>query len=165
MTRGDPPAGAGRPMWTCPGCGRTFANRNQSHFCAPVRSLEDHFAGTEPQVRAAFDRVRRAVEAFGPVTVLPERTRIAFQVRMSFAAFVPRRSWLDGHLVLAHRLTSPRFRDVQVFSARNVLHTFRLAGPDDVDDEFLGWLTEAYQVGEQRHLTDRPPRGTPPPPG
>jgi len=48
--------------------------------------------------------VRRAVAACGPVTVLPEKTRIAFQVRMSFAQVSPHRHWLDGHVVLARRL-------------------------------------------------------------
>ena len=53
-----------------------------------------------PEVRARFDAILAAVEALGPVQVLAEKTRIAFQVRMSFAAFMPRRRWLDGHLVL-----------------------------------------------------------------
>jgi hypothetical protein len=31
------------------------------------------------------------------------------------------------------------------------VHKLRL---EDVDDELKGWLAEAYQVGEQRHVTD-----------
>ena len=83
--------------------------------------------------------------------VLPEKTRIALQVRMSFAAFVPRRHWLGGHLVLARRIDSPRFLRIDTYSPGNVVHTFRLASPADVDDEFVAWLAEAYQVGAQRH--------------
>jgi hypothetical protein len=71
---------------------------------------------------------------------------------MSFAAFTPRREWLDGHLVLSRRIDSPRLRRVETFSPRNVVHTFRLSVPGDVDPEFVGWLAEAYQVGLQRHL-------------
>ena len=41
---------------------------------------------------------------------------------------------------------------MEVFSARNVLHAFRLTGPDEVDDELARWLAEAYKVGCQRHL-------------
>ena len=40
-------------------------------------------------------------------------------------------------------------------SPRNVVHVFRLTGPAEVDEEFTGWLAEAYQVGAQQHL---PPR-------
>ena len=103
-------------------------------------------------MRATFDAVLEVVRALGPVEVLPERTRIALHRRMSFAAFVPRRRWLDGHVVLAERLDSPRFRRVEVYSPRNVLHAFRLAGPQEVDAEVAAWLAAAYAVGEQRHL-------------
>jgi hypothetical protein len=141
-----------RPLWACPTCGRTFANPNQTHTCAAPGDLDRHFAGRDPAVRAIFDRVLAAFAGIGPVTVLPEKTRIALHVRMSFAAFTPRARWLDGHLVLARRIESPRFRRIETYSPRNVLHAFRLAAPDEVDDEFTGWLAEAYRVGEQRHL-------------
>jgi hypothetical protein len=139
-------------LWPCPECGRAFANRNQTHTCAPLGDLDRHFLGREPEVRAIFESVLAAVRSAGPVTVLPERTRIAFQVRMSFAAFVPHRRWLDGHVVLARELPSPRFRRVEVYSARNVLHAFRLHSAAEVDDEVTAWLVEAYRVGAQEHL-------------
>jgi uncharacterized protein DUF5655 len=140
-------------MWTCPRCGRTFANRNQTHTCAPLGDLDRHFSGKAPVVRETFDRVVAVVSALGPVEVLAEKTRIALHVRMSFAAFVPRRRWLNGHLILARRLDSPRFRRIETYSPRNVLHAFRLTSPVEVDDEFAGWLAEAYDVGRQRHLS------------
>src|SRR5262249_48150611 len=85
-----------RPLWVCPRCARTFANVNQTHTCAVLGDLERHFAGKAPEVRACFDRVLEVVRALGRVTVLPEKTRIALHVRMSFAAFTPRTRWLDG---------------------------------------------------------------------
>jgi hypothetical protein len=139
-------------MWACPECGRSFANRNQSHACAPLGRLDRHFAHASPAVRATFDLVLEAVGRLGPVEVLPERTRIALHVRMSFAAFQPRRHWLSGHLVLARQVDSPRFRRVQVFSPRNVVHEFRLTSPAEVDQQFTAWLAEAYRVGAQEHL-------------
>ena len=87
----DPP----RSIWRCPDCRRQFANRNQSHACGR-HTLASHFAGKPAAMRAIFDRVRRVAERSGPIIVLPEKTRIAFQVRMSFAAFVIRRNWVMG---------------------------------------------------------------------
>jgi hypothetical protein len=142
-------------LWECPACERRFANRNQPHACGRY-DLEHHFAGKPPEVRALFDAVAAEIRALGPVTILPEKTRIAFQVRMSFAQLTPHRGWIDGHVVLARRLESPRFRAVQTFSPRNHLHTFRLATLADVDDELRAWLAEAYRVGEQRHLDSAP---------
>src|SRR6476620_7587617 len=140
------------PLWRCPRCGRRFANRNQTHTCGALRDLDHHFDGREPIVRELFDLVVTAVRAIGPVTVLPEKTRIAFQVRMSFAQVTPRKSWLDGHVVLARRLENPRFNRIETFSPRNHLHAFRIRGESEIDDEVLGWLREAYEVGKQHHL-------------
>ena len=143
-----------QPLWQCKKCGRYFANRNQSHACGQY-SLKHHFHGKRPEIRALFDQVLAAIRALGPVRVLPEKTRIAFQVRMSFAQVTPRMNWLDGHVVLARRLEHPRFRQVQTISPRNHVHTFRLTSPSDVDAQFRAWLAEAYAVGQQHHLRKR----------
>ena len=150
-----------RPLWTCPKCGRSFANRNQTHTCSNVR-LEEHFAGRDPNVVATFRRLVAAAKKSGPVKVLPEKTRIAFQVRMSYAAFTLRRHWIDGHVVLARRLENPRFQRIDFYSPLNQVHVFRLTDPRDVDEEVEAWLAEAYLVGQQLHLPTRRavPRGS-----
>ena len=96
-----------RPLWECPDCGRHFANRNQSHFCGHYE-LGSHFEGKPAEIHLLFDAVVKAIERCGPVIVIPEKTRIAFQTRMSFAQVMPRTKWLDGHVVLA-RFEHPRF--------------------------------------------------------
>ena len=139
-------------MWRCPECRRQFANRNQSHACGNY-TLASHFAGKPKAVRAIFDKLLTVAKKNGPVTVLPEKTRIAFQVRMSFAAFVIRRNWVDGHVVLARRLENPRFQRIETFSPRNHLHAFRFENVDEIDGEVARWFSEAYRVGAQQHLS------------
>jgi hypothetical protein len=139
------------PLWRCPDCGRRFANRNQSHACGRS-TLALHFEGKPAKVRAIFNKLLAVARKNGPVTVLPEKTRIAFQVRMSFAAFVVRRNWIDGHVVLARRFEHPRFRRIETFSPRNHLHAFRFESVEEIDYEVAAWFAEAYRVGEQRHL-------------
>ena len=104
---------------------------------------------------AAFGALVAAARRNDPITVLPEKTRIAFQVRMSFAAFTLKKHLLNGHVVLARRRDSPRFTKVWGPSPRNQVHEFRLRGPDDVDEEVADWLREAYAVGQQKHLASR----------
>ena len=87
----------------------------------------------------------------GPYEVLAEKTRIALHVRMSFAAFTPRRRWLRGHLVLARAEEHPRFVRTTTYSPRNVLHEFVLRAPGEVDHAFADLVVAAYHVGEQRH--------------
>jgi Domain of unknown function (DUF5655) len=153
MRRVKRPSGK-EPLWKCPDCGRAFANRNQSHACGQ-HDLDHHFHNKPAAIRKLFDQVVEIIERIGPVRVLPEKTRIAFQVRMSFAQVTPRREWLDGHVVLARRLEHPRFRQIQTFSPRNHLHAFRITCAADLDDDFAAWMREAYAVGEQKHLRGR----------
>jgi hypothetical protein len=141
---------AERPLWRCEACGRAFANRNQSHACGR-HNLESHFAGKPPEMRAIFEAFRAMLERFGPVIVLPEKTRIAFHYRMSFAQLTVRRNWVDGHFVLARRAEGPLFSRVETFSPRNHLHQFRLENSAQV--ELLSdYAREASAVGRQEHL-------------
>ena len=137
-------------LWACPACGRAFANRNQSHACGR-HALEPHFEGKSTKVRAIFDAFARMLAGFGPVTTLPEKTRIAFQVRMSFAQLTIRRDWVIGHLVLARRVEDPLFTRVESFSPRNHVHAFRL-DEQAVVEALRDYAREAYAVGRQDHL-------------
>jgi hypothetical protein len=138
-------------LWRCPKCRRSFANRNQTHFCGR-HSLEAHFAGKPPAIKAIYRGFVTALRAFGPVKVLPEKTRIAFQVRMSFAQLTPRRQWIDGHLVLARPTPASCIRKIETFSRRNHVHYFRLASVEDITPELVALMRDAYAVGEQKHL-------------
>ena len=139
-----------KPLWPCPACGRAFANANQSHACGR-HDIESHFAGKPPLVRAIYDAFLAMLEEIGPVTVLPEKTRIAFQTRMSFAQLTVRRHWVLGHFVLARRVEDPAFTRVETFSPRNHAHHFRLDSPEEVA-RLQDFAREAYAVGEQEHL-------------
>ena len=127
-------------------------DRNQSHFCRSRLPLAKHFAGKPRAVRALFDLVRAAVESCGPVTVLSERTRIAFHTRMSFMAVMVRSSGLRGHFVFATVHRDPRFVRIETISPRNHVHHFRVVRPEEVDPAFRKWVSEAYAVGKQEHL-------------
>ena len=146
-----------RPLWRCPSCGRRFANRNQTPTCAKL-DLAHHFVNRPPEVRKLYDELVTKLQRLGPLTVLPEKTRIAFQVRMSFAQVTPRRDGLDGHAVLARRLEHPQVHKIETFSARNHVHYFRLRSAADLTPELMELLREAYAVGEQRHLERAPSR-------
>jgi hypothetical protein len=141
----------GKRLWRCTKCGRQFANKNQSHFCSDV-SLESHFEGKPPETRRLFNAFLAAVRSHGPVLVLPEKTRIAFQVRMSFAALMTRRGYLRGHLVLAERREKPCFCKIETISPRNHVHSFELRDAVQLRGELANYIGEAYRVGCQEHL-------------
>lgn len=139
-------------LWKCQECGRQFANRNQSHSCG-VYTVEEFLSNKHPHAVLLYQRFAQLVAECGPFMTAPVRTRVGFQVRMIFAAvYNLTDAFLDGHVVLARRLTSPRFRRIESFSPRNHAHYFRIYSFDELDDEVKSWLEEAYRVGKQEHL-------------
>ena len=127
---------------------------NQTHSCGSY-TVDQHFTGKSPYVTSMYEQFVALVKRCGPVTVVPAKTRIGFQVRMIFAALSVRKQSLDCHVVLSRRLESERFMRIQSLSPRNHVHYFSIKSPEDLDDEVLGWLTEAYKVGKQMHHVRR----------
>ena len=114
--------------------------------------LDEFFAGSG--LRELFERYVAAARENGPVTVNATKSRVSLQVRMRFAAVQrPRKRYLPAHFVLTRPIESPRL-SVEFLPPYYYVHKLRLAQSADVDDELRGWLAEAYQVGEQRHVTD-----------
>jgi uncharacterized protein DUF5655 len=140
------------PLWRCPTCGQTFVARNMPHSCLVV-GLDDHFAAARG-LRPVFDAYLAAARENGPVTVNATKSRVSFQVRMRFAGIEkPRRGHLNATFVLTRQVHSERLK-VEAIPPYYYAHRVVLRTVSDVDDELRGWLAEAYQVGEQRHLTD-----------
>jgi hypothetical protein len=142
-------------MWRCPVCRRQFANRNQSHFCGRYE-LASHFRGKPAAIRQLYELFVAEVQRCGPVTILPEKTRIAFQVRMSFAALQVQCSKIIGHLVLAHRHERACFVRIDSISRHNHVHHFRVERPEDLGKDLRAFIKKAYAVGQQKHLKSHP---------
>ena len=140
-----------KPMWRCPHCRRQFANRNQPHFCGRY-DLKAHFRGKPAETRQLYEMFASQVRSCGPVTILPEKTRIAFQVRMSFAAVQVHCTKIVGHLVLPQRYERPCFVRIDSLSRGNHVHHFRIEGAEDLDEELCEFIKQAYRVGKQEHL-------------
>jgi Domain of unknown function (DUF5655) len=139
-------------MWRCPKCSRQFANRNQEHSCGKY-TVEDFLNGQGQEAESLYRAFEKLVLGLGPVLLAPAKTRVGFQARMIFAAVNKlSRDRLQAHVVLARRLESPRFTKIETISTRNHVHHFLIETVDQLDDEVLAWLQEAYRVGLQQHL-------------
>jgi hypothetical protein len=138
------------PLWTCPRCGRQFANRSQEHSCGKY-TVDDFLRGQGTNALAMYTRFVELVESGGPVLFAPAKTRIGFQVRMIFAAVNKLTDkQLDAHVVLTRRIEHPRFHRIETMTPTCYVHHFRVYSPVELDDEVAAWLREAYVVGEQR---------------
>jgi hypothetical protein len=100
-----------------------------------------------------YERFVRLVEACGPFTYAVAKTTITFKgSRRGFAGARPTARGLVGYLDLQRVVDDPRIRRAAPYTKRLYVHHFQLTAADQLDDEFAGWVREAYQVGQGGHL-------------
>jgi uncharacterized protein DUF5655 len=120
-------------------------------------TVEDHLRDKPATVVALYRRFVELVQACGPVEYAVSKTAITFKgSRRGFAGAKPRAQSLDGYLDLQRRVEDPRIRRAAPYTKRLVVHQFRVSAPEQLDEEFAGWVREAYQVGQGGHLGRQP---------
>jgi hypothetical protein len=108
--------------------------------------------GKGPLAWAYWDRLQGVVAACGPYSIVANKTRLEFMVRVRFAGMdaVSERG-MSFSFWLKERIDSPRFRKVVLYGRTDWVHYVRIGSLDDLDDEVQGWLCRSYQVGYQLH--------------
>ena len=130
--------------WVCPDCARRFARSRQGHECAPALSLEEYFSTGPPRERPIYEVVKAHLDTLGPVIVEPVSVGIFLKQPAQVAQLRPATKWVDLCFSLGRVARDPRIvRKPQPHGGR-WFHRVRLTGPDDVDEDVRGWLTEAY---------------------
>jgi hypothetical protein len=120
-------------------------------------TVEDHLRDKPAAVIALYRRFVEMVQACGPFDYGVSKTGITFKgSRRGFAGAKPKAHSLDGYLDLQRRVEDPRIRRASPYTKRLVVHQFRVSAPEQLDEEFAGWVREAYQVGLGEHLVPRP---------
>lgn len=118
------------------------------------RTLDEYFAGHE-EARALFDRLRDAVASVGASEMRVTKSQVAFAAGYAFAwAWMPQQYLSKGApLVLSVSLPShdpsSRWKQVVEPARGRFMHHLELRAPGDIDDEVLGWLSEAYRFASR----------------
>jgi hypothetical protein len=113
-----------------------------------------HLQGKPAEIVALYGRFIELAEACGPFTYAVAKTAITLKgSRRGFAGARPGGRWLEGYLDLQRQVQDPRIRRSTPYTKRLFVHQYRVAALDELDDDFAGWLAEAYQVGQGKHLT------------
>jgi hypothetical protein len=155
----NPKSGKLRPLWRCPECGEKFVTKNLWHSCGK-HTLEELFARSEPHVLPLFKKFAKMVRNCGPVRMIPQKTRVVFQVRVRFAGAYPRKAYFLAGFALPYRAEDPRFVKIEHYAPHFQGHLFRVASEADLDTKVQRWLKESYRVGAQDFLTKRQSKPT-----
>jgi hypothetical protein len=122
-------------------------------------TVDDHLAGQPEASIELYRQFVRLVEACGPFSYAVSKTSITFKgTRRGFAGARPTSQGLRGYLDLQRGVEDPRISNVSPYTRRLFVHHFRVTAPEELDEEFAGWVREAYAVGAGAHVPDLLPR-------
>ena len=114
----------------------------------PNFTVESHFTDKSPVVREIYNKLLKVLRQFGPVTEEPKKTSIHLAREAAFAGVSTRKDALWLNIRADHKIQSPRVHKVEQVSAKRFHNELKLTSPNEVDAELIGWLKEAYNLGE-----------------
>ena len=83
----------------------------------------------------------------------PSKTTVTFEGRRrGFAGARPTDRGLRCYFDLEHPVDDPRILRAVPYTKRLFTHHCDIGSEQEMDDTFVGWITEAYAVGQGEHL-------------
>lgn len=107
-------------------------------------TVEEYFSTGSARERPIFEAVLAHLDSLGPIDVEPVSVGIFCKRNGSFVELRPMVAWVALWFPLSRVVDHPRISRTIRGSGARTYHVVRLRGPEDVDDEVRGWLTEAY---------------------
>lgn len=135
------------PAWVCPDCDRQFARARQGHECAPAMTVEEYFSTGPPFERPIYEAVMAGLgERIGPVHVEPVSVGIFLKCPRHFASLRPMTRWTAVSFSLRRTISGPRIARKVIEHGALRHHVVNVRTEDEVDDQLLDWLAEAYDA-------------------
>lgn len=131
-------------LWTCPDCGREFAQPHQWHSCG-VTSLEHHLSRARPEVRTVAAELFDLVGELAGTRLDPVKTGITLMTDRAFGFVSVRSRRLDLQLRFEGRRDLPGARRAERVSTNAWAYEFRLEQPADLDELLRRLIREAAE--------------------
>jgi hypothetical protein len=113
----------------------------------PTRpTVDQHFAGRDPAVRAIYDRILEIAQEFGAVRQEPKKTSIHLARRSAFAGITTRKDSLILTIKSSTNIRSSRIVKREQVSAGRWHLDVRLENPDQADTELRSWLQQSFDL-------------------
>ena len=112
--------------------------------------VEQFFEGS-PRGLELYAVIAERVGSIGPAQVRVTKSQIAFRRQRGFAYVWRPAQYVRSDvpvvlsIALGRRLASDRFKEVAHPAAATWMHHLELTDVDQVDDEVIHWLAEAYE--------------------
>lgn len=138
-------------LWKCPKCGRQFERRGQSHSCKSF-PVEQHFKG-KPGGKLLYEKFKRVVRSqLGSFKIESLECCIHFVSTFTFAAVKIFKDKINVDFSLSRKIKSKRIAQYLQISANRYLHYIDIHTEDEIDEELIEWIEEAYNKGIKERL-------------
>jgi hypothetical protein len=107
-------------------------------------SLEEYFSTGPERERPIFEAILHQVSKVGPVHVEPVSVGIFLKRARSFAELRPMLKWVAVSFSLPRQVQHPTITRKVIPYGGSYWHVANIRGPEDLDEQIYGWLTEAY---------------------
>ena len=132
--------------WRCPSCKREFGRKNQGHMCSPGLTLEQYFEAAKPWERPIYDVVSTHLLSLGDVIIDPLAMGIRFKNGPMLCELRAKSKWTALGFSLRRKLSSSKLSRKVVDYGPKAFHVINISHADEIDEEILSWLTEAWHV-------------------
>jgi len=109
-------------------------------------SEHDHLKDKDPIVIDIYEKLIAELLNFGHLKIEPKKTSIHLGNRFGFAGVYTRKNYINLEIHLNYNLISDRVSKVEQASTHRFHHTIKLTEPNNIDQELLMWLKEAYDL-------------------
>ncbi len=107
-------------------------------------ALEEYFSTGPERERPIFEAVMAHLATLGPVHVEPVSVGIFIKKSGTFLQLRPMTRWVALSFLVPHKIQHSKIARKPVGYGGLTYHVVNLRGPEDVDDDVRGWLTESY---------------------
>ncbi len=111
-------------------------------------TTSDLFQGKTESVQDLYHLLLGKLEKFGPIRVTLKSISILLENRRAFASAVIRNRSIKLVLRTDHKIVSPRIRNIEHVAKSSYDHTIFIESKNDLDEELLKWLEDAYQTSK-----------------
>ncbi len=131
-------------MWKCIKCNREFKKENQTHSCV-IFQIENHFKGKEELGKKLFyEFVDKIEDYIGKVKVESLPCCIHLVSSYTFCGVWILKDKIRFDIRLDRKIKNSKVTKEYQISKNRTMYHFELANIDDLDDDLLGFIKEAY---------------------
>jgi len=141
-------------MWICPKCERIFEKEGQPHSCHKI-PIDAHFKNKE-KAKKLFDfLVEKINTKVGYCRIISLPCCIHLFGKYDFIALLPKKDRLEIRFALDRKLDTPRLKQALPLSAKVFKNCFDIITKEEINDELLKWISEAYRLKDDKKSIKR----------